>query len=345
MRRATEEDSELTRAATSTQVPGAALAWILAGYRVLGLDLETDARAVGLSPDAVLDDPQALVPRTVYAGLLQRALARRPSFAVEAGARCPFGTFALLDCTTAACASLREAIDALARYFAILTQNGRWRLDGGALELVPEGSMPDWFRVASFELGLHYTAARFDELIDRPAVRGLEVPWLAPPWASAYPRPTTFGAERAAILLDEAALDAPSRRADPLVAELLARNAATVLAAMPSVPTLQGRVHEALVALLPSGLPQMKDVARALGTSPRTLRRRLADEGLTFERVRDEALAAIARERLRDPRASIAEVAYLLGFSEVRAFHRAFQRWTGATPGQFRRSMLGGSRP
>jgi AraC-like DNA-binding protein len=209
------------------------------------------------------------------------------------------------------------------------------------LELVPEPALPEWFRVASFEFGLHYTAARLDELIAREAVRGIDVPWSAPAWASRYPRPTRFDAPRAALHLHGGVVDAVSRRADPLVASLLARNAAMVVAAMPSVPTVQARVHEAVVRLLPQGLPAMNSVARALATSPRTLRRRLADEGLTFERVRDDALAAIARERLRDRRQSVAEVAYVLGFSEVRAFHRAFRRWTGQTPGEYRRAALG----
>jgi AraC-like DNA-binding protein len=91
---------------------------------------------------------------------------------------------------------------------------------------------------------------------------------------------------------------------------------------------------------LPRGLPTMDQVARELAMSPRTLRRRLATEGLTFERVRDDVLAAIARDRLRDRRQSIAEVAYVLGFSDVRAFNRAFRRWAGVTPGEYRRTAL-----
>lgn len=334
-------DKKRTREATEAELPASAMAWVFEGYRVLGLDLDRDAREVGVSPGALLDDPQRVVPRAAYAGLLHRALARRPDFAVEAGRRCPFGTFPLLDCTTAACASLGEAIDALIRYSSLITRNGRFRLEGQALELVPEPTLPPWLRVASFEFGLHYTAARLDELIARDAVCGMEVPWSMPPSASAYLRPTRFNAPRAALLLNEGVLEAASRRADPLVATLLARNAAMVLAAMPSRPTVQAAVQEAAVALLPRGLPTMAEVARKLATSPRTLRRHLAANGLTFERVRDDALLAIARERLRDHRQSIAEVAYVLGFSEVRAFHRAFRRWTGMTPGAYRRSALG----
>lgn len=120
------------------------------------------------------------------------------------------------------------------------------------------------------------------------------------------------------------------------MAEVLARNAGMVLSAMASVLTARGQVHDAIVALLPRELPGTTAVARALAMSTRTLRRRFAADGLTFEGVPDQVVEAIARERLRDPLQSIAQVAYVLGFSEVRAFHRAFVRWTGITPGQFR---------
>lgn len=125
------------------------------------------------------------------------------------------------------------------------------------------------------------------------------------------------------------------------MAELLARSAASVLASLPVVSSVRGRVHEAVLMRMPQGLPQMAEVARALDTTTRTLRRWLAAEELTFESVRDEALLAIARDRLADPRSSMAEIAYLLGFSDLRAFHRAFKRWTGVTPGQYRRTLGG----
>jgi AraC-like DNA-binding protein len=333
-REGTPEDKGGTAEAT---VPAAALAWVLAGFRCLGLDLADAAREAGLGlPIAV--DPDVLVPRRVYAALLSRALALEPAFAIEAGRRCPFGTFPLLDCTTAACGTLRQSVDALTRYFGLVTTSGRWRVEGGALELVPSTPMPEWFRIATWEFGLHYTAERLEELLPVSAVRGLEVPWAAPAWASAYRQPTTFGAARAAILFDEAALDLASQRADPLVAELLAKNAAAILAAQPSSsPSVQRQVNDVIVWLLPRGLPRMDAVARELGLSDRTLRRRLAGEGLRFERVRDAALSAIAKDRLQDTRLSIEEVAFLVGFSEVSAFRRAFRRWTGKTPGRFRR--------
>jgi AraC-like DNA-binding protein len=71
--------------------------------------------------------------------------------------------------------------------------------------------------------------------------------------------------------------------------------------------------------------------------SPRTLRRMLRDEGTTFRDVVAEVRRELAFRYLRDPDVPIGEVAFLVGFSDANAFHRAFKRWTGGTPGEFRR--------
>ncbi|MBZ0119629.1 MAG: helix-turn-helix transcriptional regulator [Sandaracinaceae bacterium] len=79
-------------------------------------------------------------------------------------------------------------------------------------------------------------------------------------------------------------------------------------------------------------------MAKGLATSARTLQRTLRDEGSSFAALLDQARAATARAYLRDPALSLAEIAWLLGFSDQSTFSRAFKRWTGATPGAFRTS-------
>ena len=78
-------------------------------------------------------------------------------------------------------------------------------------------------------------------------------------------------------------------------------------------------------------------VADHLRMSARTLSRRLADEGTSHKAILDELRADLARRYLEDAELAISEVAFLLGFSEPSAFHRAFKRWTGQTPSQFRK--------
>jgi AraC-like DNA-binding protein len=84
----------------------------------------------------------------------------------------------------------------------------------------------------------------------------------------------------------------------------------------------------------------MAAVAKRLGTSPRTLNRRLAEEGVGFKRLLEEIRRHLAQEYLADRRLSIGEIAFILGYGDVTAFHHAFRRWTKLTPAQFRERAL-----
>ncbi len=90
------------------------------------------------------------------------------------------------------------------------------------------------------------------------------------------------------------------------------------------------------MAALPGRPPGADEVARALGMSSRALRRALADQGTRYSDVRDAALLGVAIRALEDPARTVAEVGWLLGYSEPSAFHRAFRRWTTTTPELFR---------
>jgi AraC-like DNA-binding protein len=81
----------------------------------------------------------------------------------------------------------------------------------------------------------------------------------------------------------------------------------------------------------------MAAVAVEMGLHPRTLRRRLADEGETFEHLRDDVRFAVARELIELTGIPISEVADFLGFSSLAVFSRAFRRWSGASPLEWRR--------
>jgi len=85
----------------------------------------------------------------------------------------------------------------------------------------------------------------------------------------------------------------------------------------------------------------MPSVARALDLSVRSLRRRLAAEGHSYDALLHEALAIVAKRLLHDSDRTIREVAYEMGFSEPSTFHRAFKRWTGTTPAAFRDHAMG----
>jgi AraC-like DNA-binding protein len=95
---------------------------------------------------------------------------------------------------------------------------------------------------------------------------------------------------------------------------------------------------------------QEPDLARQRGPgelalTERTLQRRLADEGATLSALVDQIRCELAQGHLRHPGLSVTDVAFMLGYSEASAFHRAFRRWTGRSPGDFRKAELGGAEP
>jgi AraC-like DNA-binding protein len=117
----------------------------------------------------------------------------------------------------------------------------------------------------------------------------------------------------------------------------LERHADALQARVPDADSLAGRVRKCLIARLRDGEPEQPTIARALGLSERTLQRRLRAEHTTFAALLDQVRSELASMYLLDPQLAVFEVAYLLGFSEPSAFNRAFRRWTGKTPREFRR--------
>jgi AraC-like DNA-binding protein len=148
--------------------------------------------------------------------------------------------------------------------------------------------------------------------------------------------PVLFGATRDAIALPASALDLPNRLSDMAVCNFLVQH----LEEETQKLSLETPLVTELMTLLPErlrhGVPQAAEIASAMGISERTLYRRLADEGLTFRAVLGRAQTDLARNLLTTSNCSIAEVAFLTGFSEQSTFSRAFKRWVGQAPGQFR---------
>jgi AraC-like DNA-binding protein len=96
------------------------------------------------------------------------------------------------------------------------------------------------------------------------------------------------------------------------------------------------RVQQYLLSVPPKRMPDMASVARDLGLSARSLRRRLADDGVSYKALVQSVLEIRATQMLGDPNRTIQETAAEMGFSDPTAFQRAFKRWKGMTPGPFK---------
>jgi AraC-like DNA-binding protein len=147
-----------------------------------------------------------------------------------------------------------------------------------------------------------------------------------------------FGQALTAIDLQRKILERPGQYYHAELYDVLRAQAERALLRLTRGVSHADRLRQYLLAHPPIGAtsPDMPAVARELGMSVRSLRRRLADEGASYKDLLDEALAAVAMRMLGDPRRTIQEIAHAMGFSDPSAFHRAFKRWTGMTPLQYR---------
>lgn len=101
---------------------------------------------------------------------------------------------------------------------------------------------------------------------------------------------------------------------------------------------VQDKVREILLTLLPSGDASQEAVAASLNRSVSSLQRQLKNEGATYRRILDDTREVLAQQLVREQRYSLSQIAYLLGFSDQANFSRAFKRWTGTTPSDYRSS-------
>jgi AraC-like DNA-binding protein len=150
--------------------------------------------------------------------------------------------------------------------------------------------------------------------------------------------PVVFGSDRDALLIDNAAIDGPNRLGDRGITQFLLGHLDQELAQVTAKTSLRERTREVIARSLSEGLPRMEDVARRLGMSVRSLHRRLADDGLSFQILTEHTRRELAEGLLRDELYTISEIAFLTGFSEQSAFNRAFKRWGGVTPANYRKS-------
>lgn len=102
---------------------------------------------------------------------------------------------------------------------------------------------------------------------------------------------------------------------------------------------IRDKIETVVLPRLSQGLPTLNEVADALALSPRTLSRRLAQEHLSFRQVVETLRYDLARHYLADPDLPLAEIAFLLGFSDQSSFGTAFRRWTGDTPRKYRNAL------
>lgn len=324
---------------------------LAAGLLAAGVDPHSVVASAGLDV-AELENPDGRVPHEQVVELWRHApvAVGDASFGLHAAefiqsSAVSFGRLDILDYLVRVSRTLGEALGRFERHQRMLNEELiEIALERGAgsakivvrLLGVPAGSLRHAAECAVATLWLRVHALTGGAAIQRAVSFRHARPVDVTEHQRIFGAPLCFDAEVDALTLAADALDLPLATADPKLCALLDRQALEVMAHFSPKTTLEDRVRRQMYESLCGGDASIESVAVALGLGVRSLQRQLRAEGLLYKSLLDELRCEIATRQLEAGERTIAEVAFLLGFSEVSAFHRAFRRWTGKTPAAFR---------
>ncbi|MET0387262.1 MAG: AraC family transcriptional regulator ligand-binding domain-containing protein [Polyangiales bacterium] len=271
-----------------------------------------------------------------------------PAFGLHWGEHAPRTNFGLVGSLALWAPSPRTALSSLTRFQGLWFQGrpvATFQTHGGAARVRFElGWLEHTVRRTFTEFSVVGTQLLVQNLAGRAAAVGsVTFDYAAPAYSDEYTRilgeRVAFERGACSLELDTAQLDLALPQFNPRLSEAVLFEASCALDKLGGGQRCSALVREEL-ALASHEVPSMDGVARKLGMSSRTLRRRLEQEGTAFPALVAEALRRRALQLLDDPRASVKEVAYALGFANPSTFHRAFKRWTGRSPSEVHAESL-----
>ncbi|WP_339513830.1 AraC family transcriptional regulator [Pseudomonas sp. RL_15y_Pfl2_60] len=148
--------------------------------------------------------------------------------------------------------------------------------------------------------------------------------------------PVLFDQADNALVFPKRLLSTPLSQADVQVRGMFDAYADRLLADIKLGNSVLDQARLQLVKHLSQGAPELAQIAEQLAMSPRTLQRRLSEAGLSFNQLLEQTRKHMVLEYLADPALELSEIAYLVGFSEAGSLARAFRRWTGQSPHEYR---------
>jgi AraC-like DNA-binding protein len=153
--------------------------------------------------------------------------------------------------------------------------------------------------------------------------------------------PVLFGCETNALVIELSLAQRPVPAADQTLYLIMKQYLDQVLNELPQEDSLFAAIRKTIAESMRDGSPELPRVAKKLAIGPRTLQRRLKEYGFDFKKLVEDTRQRFAVTYLKDRKNSLTEIAFLLGYSELSAFNRAFKRWTGTTPLDYQRKLLG----
>jgi AraC-like DNA-binding protein len=321
------------------------LLWAFARVTSADPELIGTLASHGIGPSEFAN-PETRLPHSAVMALLTQLVRSRGDQAIglRAGSSMEHGDFDALEYAARSCADLREAIGCISRYMGLLNE-------AAEISLHEEGDRAVWrYRITDgvpqppaandFVVACAITFARmYADLPEMP----MEVHLMHPEATDSAAYAQLFGANvklgmpHNACVFARSLLARPMQRANRSIHIAFETHAKELAERLRGQQGAAGRVREVVLARLRSGRCSMASVARAMGMSIATLRRRLEEEGTTHSEILDRVRYDLAKVYLSDSRVSVREIAFLLGYSHPKAFYNAFRRWTrGSSPAEYR---------
>ena len=324
-------------------LPAVHVLHLAAAVRACGGDGDSLVDESGFASEALVE-PAARIALPRFIALVERAIALsgEQGLGLMLGAQAPIARFGTVGFAALASATLREAIEVMVKYMAIITTAFQYQLRverGRAVleleECAPLGAAKETViyssSIALWRLGESMTGATL------PA--DVEFPFAEPDWfrpvRSLAPGSCAFDADRHRIKFDARLLELPLLSADPAAARTARDQCERELQALTQTSSFVDQVSASLFR--EDRVLSAAELARTLGMAERTLKRRLAEHQTSYTDLLEERRKHAACELLRAG-ASIEDIAERLGYSDASNFTRAFRRWTGQSPRAFRRT-------
>lgn len=322
--------------------PGYSVRLLLPFTRLLRRDPRVP-EAVVAPLDAM--DPDARLPVTAVHELLEGAihLTQDLDLGLKAAREIRLGDYGAVEYAARSAQTWGEAADVVARYLRLLNGALQFSLrEEGEQALIHLSSSVALPRAAAdFQSGAFHVSGTY--LWPPDFSPTFQVWFTHPQPASTDEYERTFAGGRLhfskpwsgfVVPREYLSLQVPS--ADPQLHSLIRKHADSMLAELPRAQSLTERVRDLLANELSGGSPTAKQIARKVAMSERSLARHLQDEGTTFSALLEDLRRRMALRYVRHSELSFSEITFLLGFSQAAAFYRAFRRWTGQTPLEYR---------
>jgi AraC-like DNA-binding protein len=328
------------------QISVLAIKPLLEAFRARGVDIAPVLGAAGLA-DLPVSDPDARLPLARLDRIWERSaeVLEDPCLGLHLAETVSSESFGLLSYLGTASPTWGEGLRRVCRYFRVLSDASGYDLhvEGGSAKVTAVHDVPPDGPVrqrVEFTVAVLFCYGR----------RAIEAEWDAHEvfFEHAAPADTTehqrlfrcaprFATDASGFRFPAEVLERPLCTRDPALADMLERMATRFIADAPKTTSVAGALRDLCIRRRFEGELTLEWAARQLGMSPRTLQRRLGQDGTSYNEAIDEARRHVATRMLTQRATAIAEVAFAVGFSEPAAFHRAFKRWTGMTPAEHRR--------